>query len=170
MNDLVGKILSVAQEKDSENGDHNKSGQRRRRGLFDCRRSALDIRAMTLEENSDLVGLLISPTEVTSEVAGNFSGGDAVRQRRDCREKLARAFAKFRKETVREKHGEDDQSEIGFQDVRASEVLEKERVSLQESHDRINQICEQDRKGKNDDDCARHVADGKSNREEKNCQ
>src|SRR6266436_2233434 len=46
----------------------------------------------------------------------------------------------------------------------------KERVSLQESHDRINQICEQDRKGKNDDDCARHVDDGKYNREEKDCQ
>ena len=125
---------------------------------------------MTLEENSDLVGLLISPTEVTSEVAGNFSGGDAVRQRRDCRQKLARALAKLRKETVGEKQGEDDQSEIGFQDVRPSEVLEKERVPLQESHDRIDQICEQDRKGKNDDDCARHVDDGKYNREEKDCQ
>jgi len=49
---------------------------------------------------------------------------------------------------VGEKHGEDDQSEIGFQDVWASQVFEKERVSLQESHDRIDQICEQDRKGK----------------------
>jgi len=48
--------------------------------LFDCRRSALDIRAMALEEDSDLVGLLISPTEVISEVIGNFSGGDSVRQ------------------------------------------------------------------------------------------
>jgi len=71
---------------------------------------------------------------------------------------------------VGEKHGEDDQSEIGFQDVRASQVFEEERVSLQESHDRIDQICEQDRKGKNDDDCARHVDDGKYNREEKDCQ
>src|SRR5205809_2478969 len=76
MNDLVGKILSVAQEKDCENRNHNKSGERRRRGLFDCRRSALDIRAMALEEDSDLVGLLISPTEVISEVVGNFSGGE----------------------------------------------------------------------------------------------
>src|SRR5216683_2729251 len=80
------------------------------------------------------------------------------------------ALAKLRKETVGEKQGEDDQSEIGFQDVRPSEVLEKERVPLQESHDRIDQICEQDRKGKNDDDCARHVDDGKYNREEKDCQ
>lgn len=69
-----------------------------------------------------------------------------------------------------EKHGEDDQSEIGFQDVRASQVFEKKRVSLQESHDRVDQICEQDRKGKNDDDCARDVSDGKYNREEKDCQ
>jgi hypothetical protein len=170
MNDLVGKILSVAQEKDSENRDHNKSGQRRRGGLFDCRRSALDIRAMALEEDFDLVGLLIGPPEVISEVVGDFSGGDSVRQGGNCREKLTSILAKVRKKTVREKHGEDDQSEIGFQDVWASQVFEKERVSLQESHDRIDQICEQDRKGKNDDDSARHVDDGKYNREEKDCQ
>ena len=125
---------------------------------------------MALEDDSDLVGLLISPTQVTSEVVGNFSGGDSVRQGGNGREKLARALAKFRKEAVREKHGHGDQSEIGFYDVRASQVFEKKRVSLQESHDRINQICEQDRKGKNDDDCARHVDDGKYNREEKDCQ
>src|SRR5260370_12255253 len=170
MNDLVGKILSVAQEKDCENRDHNKSGQRRRRGLFDGRRGALDIRTMTLEEYPDLGGLLIGPTEVISEVTGNFSGGNSVRQGGDCRQKLARALAKFRKKTVREKHSEDDQSEIGFQHVRASQIFEKQRVSLQESHDRIDQICEQDRKGKKDDDSARHVDDGKYNREEKDCQ
>src|SRR5258708_6207999 len=170
MNDLVGKILSVAQEKDSENRNHKKSPQCRRGGLFDCGRRALDIRAMALEEDSDLVGLLIGPTEVISGVVVNFSGCDSVRQGGNCREKLARALAKFRKEAVGEKHGEDDQSEIGFQDVRASQVFEKERVSLQESHDRIDQICEQDRKRKNDDDGARDVNDGKYNREKKDCQ
>jgi hypothetical protein len=125
---------------------------------------------MALEEESDLVGLLIGPTEVSSEVGGNFSGGHSFRQGGNCREKLSGILAKLRKKTVREKHGEDDQSEIGFQDVRASQVLKKERVSLQESHDRIDQICEQDRKGKNDDDSSRHVDDGKYNREEKDCQ
>src|SRR5258708_39784122 len=125
---------------------------------------------MALEEDSDLVGLLISPTEVISEVVGNLSGGDSVRQGGNGREKLTGIFAKLRKKTVREEHSEDDQSEIGFQDVRASQVLEKQRVSLQESHDRIDQICEQDRKGKNGDDRARHVDDGKYNREEKECQ
>jgi hypothetical protein len=54
--------------------------------------------------------------------------------------------------------------------VWASQVFEKERVSLQESHGRIDQICEQDRKGKNDDDRARQVDDGKYNREEQDCQ
>jgi len=48
--------------------------------LFDCRRSALDIRAMTLDEDSDLGGLLISPTEVIAEGVGNFSGGGSVRE------------------------------------------------------------------------------------------
>jgi hypothetical protein len=43
-------------------------------------------------------------------------------------------------------------------------------MTLQESHDRIDQICEQDRKGKNDNDSARYVDDGKYNREEKDCQ
>ena len=51
-----------------------------------------------------------------------------------------------------EKYGEGDESEIGFQNVRTSQVLEKERAPLQESHDRANQICEQNREGKNDDD------------------
>jgi len=125
---------------------------------------------MALEKGSDLIRLLVGPTKVTSEVAGNFSGGDAVRQRGDCRQKLARALAKFRKETVGEKYGEGDESEIGFQNVRASQVFEKERTPLQESDHRVNQICEQDRKGKNDDDCARRVNDGKYNREKKNCQ
>src|SRR5882757_5649933 len=125
---------------------------------------------MALEEDSDLFGLLINPTEVISEVLGNFSGRDSVCQDGNCREKLTGILAKLRKKTVREKHGEDDQSEIGFQDVRASQIFKKERVSLQESHDRIDQICEQDRKDKNDDDSARHVDDGKHNREEKDCQ
>src|SRR5260370_2381946 len=169
MNDLVGKILSVAQEKDCDNRDHNKAGERRRRGFFDCRRGVLNVRAMTLEENSDLVGLFIGPTKVGSEVFGNFSRGDSVRQGGNCREKLTAIFAKLRKKTVREKHREDDQSEIGFQDVRASEVLEKERGSLQESHDRIDKICEQDRKVKNGDYRPRHVAKGKSNPQRKHC-
>src|SRR6266478_4384316 len=125
---------------------------------------------MALQDDSDLVGLLISPTQVISEVVGNFSAEDSVRQRGNRREKLARALAKFRKQTVGEKHGQGDQSEIGFHDVRASQVFEKKRVSLQESHDRINQICEQNRKRKNDDNCARHVDDGKYNREKKDCQ
>jgi hypothetical protein len=80
MNDLGGKILSVAQEKNCENRDHDKAGQRCRGGFFDCRGGAFDIRAMTLEEDSDLVALLIGPTEVISEVVGNFSGGDSVGQ------------------------------------------------------------------------------------------
>jgi hypothetical protein len=85
-------------------------------------------------------------------------------------ENLAGALAKLRKETVGEKHGQGDQGEIGFHDVRASQVFEKKRVSLQESHDRINQICEQDRKRENEDDRARDVDDGKYNREEKDCE
>src|SRR5258707_13557426 len=125
---------------------------------------------MALEEDSDLVGLFIGPTKVGSEVVGNLSRVDSVRQSGNCREKLNGIFAKLKKKTVREKHREDDHSEIGFQDMRASQVFEKERVSLQEPHDWIDQICEQDRKGKNDDDCARDVDDGKYNREKKDCQ
>jgi hypothetical protein len=125
---------------------------------------------MALEKGSDLIRPLVGPTKITSEVAGNFSGGDSVRQRGNCGEKLTGILAKLRKKTVGEKYGEDHQSKIGFQDVWASQVFEKERVALQESDDRINQICEQDRKGKNDDDCTRYVDDGKYNREEQDCQ
>src|SRR5579859_2162028 len=128
------------------------------------------MRPMALKKDSDLTGLLIGPTEVISEVVGNFSGGDSIRQSGNRREQRARVLAKFRNETVGEKYGEDDQSEIGFHDVRASQVFEKERMSLQESHDRIDQIGEQDREGKNDDDRARDVHGGNHNREEKDCQ
>jgi hypothetical protein len=41
--------------------------------------------------------------------------------------------------------------------VRPAQVSEKQRVSLQESDDRIEEIREQDRKSKNDDDPARDV-------------
>ena len=154
----------------SDAGGGRKQPLSPRQSTLSSASQALDIRAMALEKGSDLIRLLIGPTEVLSDVVGNFSGGDSVRQRGNCREELARTLAKLGEETVREKHGEDDQSEIGFQDVRASQVFEKERVPLQESHDRIDQICEQDRKGKNHDDRARHVDDGKYNREEKDCQ
>src|SRR5882724_11027183 len=170
MNDLVGKILSVAEEKNCQNRNHQNSRKGRRRRAFYFSHGTLDIRAMALEKGSDLIRPLVGPTKVTSEVAGNFSGGDSVRQRGDCRQKLARALAKSRKETVGEKHGEGDEDKIGFHDVRASQVFEKERAPLQKSHDRIDQICEQDRKGKNDDDCARDADDGKHQHKEKDGQ
>ncbi len=80
---------------------------------------------MALEEDPDLIGLLIGPTEVTSEVVGNLSGRNFVRQRRDCRENPAGVLAKIRNETMGKQHGHDDDCEIGFQNVRPSEVSEK---------------------------------------------
>ena len=56
--------------------------------MFDFLRAALHIRAMTLEKDSDLVGLLIGPTQVISKVVGNFPGRDSVRQRGNCRDKM----------------------------------------------------------------------------------
>jgi len=83
--------------------------------MFDCRRSALDIRAMALEEDSDLVGLLISPTEVISEVVA-ISPEESRSARVGIDAKSSPALLRNSgKETVGEKHGEDDQSEIGFQ-------------------------------------------------------
>src|SRR5580704_2069566 len=125
---------------------------------------------MALQECLDLIGLLIGPTKVASDVFGNLSRRNFVRQYRDRREYTAGVPAKVWKETVGEQHGENDNREIGFQDVGTSQVSEEQRMALQESHDRVNQICEQDRKGKNDDDSARHVDDGKYNREKKDCQ
>jgi len=116
---------------------------------------------MTLEKISDLVGFLIGPPRLFPRLLAflrrrlGLSGGiDARAGPRSC---------ELRKETVGEKHSEDDQSEIGFQE-RRPRGLEKERVSLQESHDRIDQICDKIERQK-DDDCARHVDDGKYNRE-----
>src|SRR5467141_4568466 len=87
---------------------------------------------MALEEAPDLIGALIGPTEVTSEVVRNLSGRNLVRQRRNCRENPAGVLAKFRNETVGKQHGHDDDCEIGFQNVWPSQVSEKQRVALQE--------------------------------------
>src|SRR5215467_1879941 len=125
MNDVIGKLLTVAQEKDSENRNYQESGESRRRGLFHFSQSVLDIRAMVLEEDADLIGALISPTEVASEVVRNLSGRNLVRQRRDCRKNPAGVLAKFRNETVGKEHDHDNDREIGFHDVGASEVFEK---------------------------------------------
>ena len=51
------------------------------------------------------------------------------------------------------------QSEIGFRNMRSSQTLEKQRVALEESNDRVDQICEEDRKTKDDDDRASDVND-----------
>jgi hypothetical protein len=60
---------------------------------------------------------------------------------------------------VKEQYGHDADCEIGFQNVRSSQVFEKERVTLQESDNRVNQIREENRKGKNNDDGAGDVDD-----------
>jgi len=78
---------------------------------------------MTLEEDSDLVGLLISPPEVISEVVGN-----SPEETRSVRLELTRELAALLRNSGKrpgKKHGEDDQSEIGFQDVRARRFLKK---------------------------------------------
>lgn len=49
----------------------------------------LDIRPMSLEEKPDLVGLLNSPTQISSEVGGDFSGRDSIGQRGNLLEKAA---------------------------------------------------------------------------------
>ena len=71
MNDLVGKILAVAQEKDcaGESESPKLPAGAAAREPFDVRRAErFDIRAMALEEDSDLGGLLVGPSEVLSDV------------------------------------------------------------------------------------------------------
>ena len=67
-------------------------------------------------------------------------------------------------------NGHDDDWEIGFQNVRPSQVFEKQRVALQVADNRINQIREQNRKGENNDGRARDVDDRQRQRKEEDCQ
>src|SRR5215467_6176452 len=157
MNDVIGKLLTVAQEKDSENRNYQESGESRRRGLFHFSQSVLDVRAMALEEDADLIGALICPTEVASEVVRNLSGRNLVRQRRNCRENPARVLAEFRNEAVAKQHDHDDDPEIGFHDVGTSEVFEKQRMTLQEPNNRINQVGKKDCERKDYEDRPRDV-------------
>jgi hypothetical protein len=55
---------------------------------------------MALQEHSDLVGLLIGPTEVIPEVAGNFPE-ETRSVSVDCCEKLAGILAKLRRDRAR---------------------------------------------------------------------
>jgi len=112
---------------------------------------------VALEEDSDLVCALISPTEVTTEVVRNLSGRNLVRQGRDCRENPADVLAKLWKETVGKEHDHHDDREIGLHDVGTSEVFEKQRMTLQESDNKINQISEEDCERKNYEDRPRNV-------------
>src|SRR5215469_8621968 len=170
MNDLIGQLFAVAQEKDCKNRNHEDSGESCRGSLFHFSQSALDVRAMALEEEADLIGTLVNPTEVTSEVVRNLSGRNFVRQRRDCRENPACVLAKFWNETVGKQHDHDDDREIGFHDVGASEVFEKQRMTLQEPDNGINQVGEEDCERKNYEDRPRDVDNRKHKSEGKDRQ
>src|SRR5215469_14073526 len=171
MNDLIGQLFAVAQEKDCKNRNHQDSGESRRGSLFDFCQSVLDVRAMAFEEKAHLIGALISPTEVVR----NLSGRNLVRQRRDCRENPACVLAKFRNEAVGKQHDHDDDREIGFHDVRASEVFEKQRMTLEEPDNRINQVSEEDCERKNyenrprDVDNRKHKSEGKDRQSDFRC-
>jgi len=102
MNDLVGKILSSLKKR-CENRDHNKIRAAPRGGFFDCRR-VLHVRAMTLQENSDLVACSSAQPRLFPTFCCNLSGGDSLRQSGNCREKLTGIFAKLRKKPWREKY------------------------------------------------------------------
>jgi hypothetical protein len=167
---LIGQIFSIAQEEDRKNRNHQNSGESRRSGLFYIFNGPLYIRAVALEEDSDPIGLFIGPTQIVSELTRNFSGGDFVRQDWDFLQKLARVPAEIWKEIVGTQRRQNDDCEIGFQNVRPSEIFEEKRMPLQKPDDRINEICEQNRKGENNDDRARDVNDGKRERKEENCQ
>src|SRR5215831_11157713 len=104
---------------------------------------------MALDEETDLVGALIGPTEIATEFVRNLSGSNFVCQRRNSRENPACVFAKFRNETVGNQHDHDDEREIGFHNVGASEVFEKQRMTLQEPDHRINQVGAEDCERKN---------------------
>ena len=54
VNKLIGYLFAVAQEKDCKDRNHQDSGEGCRCGLFYLFQSALDIRAMALQEGPDL--------------------------------------------------------------------------------------------------------------------
>jgi hypothetical protein len=97
----------------------------------------LDVRVVLLEEDSDPIGLLVGPAHIASEPSRNFSGGDIVHQHWDFLKKLVGVPTEIWKETVGTQDGQNDDCQIGFQNVRPSEIFEEKRMSLQKPDDRM---------------------------------
>src|SRR5215472_9131862 len=165
LNDLISQLFAFAQEEDGKNWNHYYGAETHRRGSHYFFERAVDIRALAFEEGPDLISSLVAPAKTSYQVVCDLSRRNFCRQRRDCRENSAGVLAKFRNETVEEQHGHDDDCEIGFQNMGSSQASEKQRVPLQESDKRVNQIREQNRKGKNDDNGAGDVDDSQRYRE-----
>src|SRR5215475_1970724 len=65
---------------------------------------------------------------------------------------------------------ENQESEIGFQNMWSSKILEKERIALEKSDDGVDQVGEQYGEDEEYDDSASGVNDSEHNRKEQDCQ
>ena len=100
-----------------------------------------------------------------ADLGGDFTTGDVA----DKRRRLSHEPGCFSERTWRdEMNGDwngDQEAEIGFSHVRAAEIAENEGMALDESHERIDQIREKNRKGEDDEDGTGEVDDRQHERE-----
>jgi hypothetical protein len=64
---------------------------------------------------------------------------------------------------------ENQQSEISFQNMWSSQVFEKKRMTLEESHDRVDQLCKQYCENEDCDDRSSNVNDSEHNHNKQDC-
>ena len=79
-------------------------------------------------------------------------------------------FVDIRRKTMRHQCGQNEEHQIGFDDMRSFQVLKKQRMTLKKSDDRIDQIGEENRKRKDDDNRSRDIESAKHVRKSEGCE
>src|ERR1700733_7071823 len=100
-----------------------------------------------------------------ADLRGDFTSGDvADKCRRLFHEPGCLSERTWRDEMNGDWNG-DQEAQIGFSHVRAAEISESEGMTLDESHEGIDQIREKNRKGEDDEDGTGEVDDRHHERE-----
>src|SRR5262249_44018778 len=165
MEDLVRQILAVTQEEDREDGNHEESREDRGSKPGGPLNRAVDHGAMLLQECSDTIRLRLGPAEIVSEIVRDLSGRNPVCQRRERSQEPGTVPLNLWRKGIREEDNHRKKSQVSFDNVRSTQILEEQGMALKKSDDRVNQVGEQNRKCENDN----HVAGNIDNREH-NCE
>src|SRR5437773_6546907 len=114
--------------------------------------------------------LHFGPTVLAAHLCRNFARRNSFHQGGYSFEQLAGVPEKSWCYSVGDECDEDQESDISFQNMWSSQVLEKEGMTLEKPDNGIDQICEQYGKRKNHDDSPSDIHDSEHNCKEQDCQ